>query len=64
MTRLEPKDLIYQYLEAHSAEVGISITELLQEPSFRAMYSAVIEQLDFCHYEIIERGIVSARLKE
>jgi len=63
MTTLEPKDLIYQYLEAHSIEAGLSITELLQEPSFRASYSAVIEQLAFCHYEIIERGI-AARVGE
>ena len=64
MTTFEPKDLIYQYLEAHSIEAGLSITELLQEPSFRSIYSAVIEHLDFCHYEIVERGIVAAGVGE
>ena len=64
MMKLEPKDLLYQYLEAHSIETGLSITELLQEPSFLKSYSAVIEQLDFCHYEIVERGIVAAGVRE
>ena len=64
MTTLEPKDLIHQYLEAHSIDAGISITELLADDSFRASYSAVIEQLAFCHYEIVERGIVAARVGE
>ena len=54
---IEPKDLIYKYLEAHSQASGIPITELLQNEAFRAAYSAAVEQLSACHSEIIEQGI-------
>ena len=54
---IEPKDLAYQYLEAHSQASGIPITELLQNEAFRATYAEAISQLSACHSEIVEQGI-------
>ena len=57
LKNLEPKDLIHQYLEAHSRASGIPITELLQNEAYRATYSAAVKQLSACHLEIVEQGI-------
>jgi len=57
LKNIEPKDLIHQYLEAHSRASGIPITQLLQNEAFRVAYSAAVDQLSACHSEIVEQGI-------
>ena len=57
LKKLEPKDLVYQYLDAHSRASGIPITTLLQNEAFRNTYAAAVTQLAACHLEIMEQGI-------
>ena len=57
LKKLEPKDLVYQYLDAHSQASGIPITTLLQNEAFRNTYAAAVTQLAACHLEIMEQGI-------
>jgi len=63
LKNIEPKDLIHQYLEAHSRASGIPITTLLQNEAFRVAYSAAVDQLSACHSEIVEQGIEAVDLE-
>ena len=57
--KLVPKDLVHQYLSAHSQASGIPLSKLLEQPAFRASVEQIVTELTACYCEIIEQGIES-----